>query len=114
MTAVYWILLVVHLAGLAGALFGLLRQVTAETKRIDAIVLHSILTQLVAGLLLVGVLEGMDDEDVNHVKIGVKLAIALVLAVLAWANRRKTAIPQGLFVGFVALEIVNTFIALFW
>ena len=114
MTIVYWLLLAVHLVGLAGALFGLLRQLKSETKVIDTIVLHSINTQLVAGLLLVGVLEGMDGEDVNHVKIGVKLAIALVLTVLAWANRRKASIPEGLFYGFLVLEVVNTFIALFW
>ncbi|QWC86036.1 hypothetical protein KLP28_04730 [Nocardioidaceae bacterium] len=114
MTVVYWLLLVVHLVGLAGVLFGLLRQLKSEAKVIDAIILHSINTQLVAGLLLVGVLEGMDGEDVNHTKIGVKLAIALVLAVLAWANRKKPSIPEGLFYGFLVLEVLNTFVALFW
>ena len=114
MTIVYWLLLVLHLVGLAGALFGLLRQVKSEPKVIDAIVLHSILTQLIAGLLLVGVLEGMDDRDVNHVKIGVKLTIALVLAVLAWANRRKASIPEGLFYGFIGLELLNVVLAYAW
>ena len=114
MTVLYWLLLAVHLVALLGVLFGLLRQVKSETKRIDAIVLHSILTQVVAGLLLVGVLEGMDGEEVNHAKIGVKLAIALVLAVLAWANRSKASIPEGLFYGFIGLELVNVVLAYAW
>ena len=43
-----------------------------------------------AALLLVGVLEGQD-ESVNNTKVAVKLAVALVIAVLCWVNRAKDA-----------------------
>ncbi len=110
MTVVFVLLLVLHMVGLAGALVGLLRQVRSGTKVIDAVVRHSVTTQLVSGLLLVGVVEG-GDEPVNHGKIAVKLVVALVLTVLAYANRRNASVPDGLFWGFVGLEVVNVVVA---
>ena len=47
------------------------------------------LTQLITGLLLVGLAE-MGDGDVNNVKIGVKLIIALIVAVAAFIARSRT------------------------
>ena len=107
------VLLVIHLAGLLAVVIGLLRQATAPTKAIDAVIAHGATTQLVSGLLLVGVLEA-GDEDVNHVKIGIKLLVALAIVGLAHANRRKPSIPAGLFWGLLGLEVVNVVIAVAW
>ena len=113
MSVLHTVLLVLHLAALAAVVVGLLRQVPAESKGIDALVAHGATTQFVTGLLLVGVLEA-DDGDVNHVKIGVKLLVSLAVVGLAHANRRKPSIPVGLFWGLLALEAVNVVVALAW
>lgn len=107
------VLLVLHLLGLAAVVVGLLRQLNRTEKVVDALVAHGATTQLVTGLLLVGVLEA-GDETVNHVKIGIKLVVALALVGLAHANRRKPSIPAGLFWGLLGLELVNVVIALAW
>ena len=107
------VLLVIHLLGLAAVAFGLLRQLNRPTKVVDAVIAHGATTQLVTGLLLVGVLES-GDEDVNHVKIGIKLLVALAVVGLAHANRRKPSIPTGLFFGLIGLELLNAVIALAW
>jgi hypothetical protein len=107
------VLLVIHLLGLAAVAVGLLRQLSRPAKVVDAIIAHGATTQLVTGLLLVGVLESGDDP-VNHAKIGIKLLVALVVVGLAHANRRKPSIPTGLFFGLVALELLNVVLALAW
>ena len=107
------VLLVLHILGLAAVAFGLLRQLNRPTKVVDAVIAHGATTQLVTGLLLVGVLEAGDDA-VNHAKIGIKLVVALVVVGLAHANRRKPSIPTGLFFGLIGLELLNVVLALAW
>ena len=113
MSVLHTVVLVLHLLALAAVVVGLLRQVPAEAKGVDALVAHGATTQLVTGLLLVGVLEA-DDGDVDHVKIGVKLLVSLAVVGLAHANRRKPSIPTGLFWGLLGLEVLNVVIALVW
>jgi hypothetical protein len=106
-------LLFVHLVGMAALLGGALVQVTAASRRVSRAMVDGALTQVVSGLLLVGVLEGQND-NVDHAKIGVRFAVGLVVAVLVWINRRKPEIPTGLFVGILALTLCNVAIAVFW
>jgi hypothetical protein len=70
-------------------------------------------TAFLAGLLIVGVLESGDDP-VDHTKIGVKFAVALVILVLTMANMRKERIPGGLFWALLALTVGNMAVAVFW
>jgi len=107
------VLVFLHFIGL-GALFGgLFVQIKADGRVVNNAVIHGVLTQLVTGILLVGVNEGLDRE-VDNVKIGVKLLVALVIAILAFANRRKTVIPTGLFFALTGLTVLNIGIAVFW
>jgi hypothetical protein len=108
------ILVFLHFIGLAALFGGLFVQLRSDPRVVNNAVIHGVLTQLVTGLLLVGVLEGMDDVEVNNAKIGVKLLVALVIAVLAFANRKKTSIPNGLFFGLLALTVLNIGVAVFW
>ena len=107
------VLLFVHVLGYAALLGGLLVQVRDETKAVNAPMRDGSGTAFLAGLLLVGVLEA-GDGAVDHAKIGVKFAIGLVILVLVMANTRKPSIPQGLYLGLLALTIVNIAVAVFW
>lgn len=107
------ILLFVHILGFSALVGGLFVQMRAETKTVNAAMRDGVGTAFLAGLALVGVLEAGDDA-VNHVKVGVKLAIGLVLLVLIMANTRKPSIPQGLFLGLLALTLLNIGVAVFW
>ncbi|MEQ4205090.1 hypothetical protein ABN028_27970 [Actinopolymorpha sp. B17G11] len=110
------VLVFIHFVGLASLLGGLLVQMKGPERRILAAILHGALTQLVSGLLLVGVLEGLDDpaHPVDNAKIGVKLLVVLVITVLAWLNRKKPTISNGLFFALTALTLVNVAVAVFW
>ncbi|MFZ3414573.1 hypothetical protein [Arthrobacter sp. 3Tela_A] len=78
---------------------------------------HAALLQLVTGILLVGLNE-MGDGDVNHIKVAVKLTIALVIAVMAFIGQRKYKKDQpvsgGLANGVGILTVVNVALATMW
>ncbi len=107
------LVLFLHFLGWGSLLGGLVVQWREPDKRINAAMRDGIGLAFLAGLLLVGILEG-GDEDVNHAKVGVKFAIGLVILVLTMANMRKQRIPDGLFWGLLALTVGNIAVAVFW
>ncbi|MBA3233729.1 MAG: hypothetical protein H0T17_07250 [Propionibacteriales bacterium] len=107
------ILLFIHLLGFAALFGGSFVQMRDEVKVVNAAMLYGALTQVVSGLLLVGVIEGQD-EAVDSAKAAVKLAVALVVAVLCWLNRSKEGIPRGLFAAVTLLTVANVAVAIFW
>ena len=73
--------------------------------------------QLVTGLLLVGLLE-MNDGEVNHMKIGIKLIILIAVLVAAIIGRRKVVrnepVSKGLAHAVGGLALINVALAVFW
>jgi hypothetical protein len=107
------LLVFLHFIGLAALFGGLFVQVKAAPRVVNNAVVHGILTQLVTGILLVGVAEGRDVE-VDNAKIAVKLVVALVIAVLVFLNRRKGALGDGVYFGLMGLTVLNVGVAVFW
>src|SRR5690242_16373784 len=99
------ILLFIHLVGFAALFGGLFVQVRSDPRVVNNAILHGVLTQLVSGLVLFGLLEGMDKQP-DHVKYGVKLLVALVIAVLAFVNRRR-ALSGTTYLVMVLLTLLN-------
>ena len=114
MDIVFNIVLILHFIGLAGIIGGWLA--TIKAPHVNKAILHGAILQVVTGLLLVGLRE-MDDVDVNHMKIGIKVVIALVILVVAILGVRKEARAQGTTATLAhvagALGIVNVAIAVF-
>lgn len=106
-------LLFLHLIGLAALFGGLFVQIRTVPAVVNNAMLHGILTQLVTGVLLVGVLEGMG-AHVDNTKIGVKLLVAAVIAVLVFVNRRKRSLTNGVYLTLLGLTVLNIGIAVFW
>jgi hypothetical protein len=107
------ILLYVHLLGFAALFGGAFVQIRDEVKVVNSAMLYGAITQVVTGIALVGVIEGQD-ESLDRTKVGVKLAVALVIGVLCWLNRHKESVPAGLFLGLVGLTALNAALAVFW
>lgn len=107
------VLLFLHFIGLAALFGGLFVQVKAHPRVVNSAMFHGILTQVVTGLLLVGVLESGDDP-VDHTKIGVKLVVALVIGALVVVNRKKQALADGVYLGLLGLTALNIAVAVFW
>lgn len=104
------LLLVIHLLGFAALFGGMFVQMSSANKSINSAMRDGAGTAFLAGLLLVGVLEA-GDGDVNHMKVGIKLLIGLVILVLVMANMKKPQVPAGLFWGIFALTVINVGVA---
>ncbi|MFE1169597.1 hypothetical protein [Nocardiopsis sp. NPDC058789] len=112
MDFLYSALVFLHMIGLAGIIAGFLMQLMTDNVKATKVLLHSALLQFVTGLLLVGVAEMADIGELNHVKIGVKLVIALSVVVVGVLNLRKPAKNLAIIAGVLA--IVNIGVAVFW
>jgi len=113
MELAYNLVLIVHFIGLASVVGGFLVQMKSPEKGVNPAMWHGALTQLVTGVILVGLAE-MQDWDVDHAKIGVKLALTAVITVLAFIGRKKP-LPQTAFWGIIGgVSIVNIVIAVLW
>lgn len=113
MDFLYTLLVILHFVGLASLLGGFLVQMKAVAKGkgvIHAAMIHGALTQLVTGLLMVGLAE-MGDGGVNHMKIGIKLAILIVITVLVFVYRKKSSVPAWVLWAIGALTLANVVIA---
>jgi FtsH-binding integral membrane protein len=106
------LLLVVHLVAFAALLGGLLGQAKATQKAVHQSTIWGARIAFLAGLLLVGVLEG-GDADVNHAKVGVKLLIGLAVVGLLEA-RRKKGLTNVLYWIVVGLTVTNVGVAVLW
>ncbi|WP_037681246.1 hypothetical protein [Streptomyces griseus] len=105
-----------HIIGIASLLGGFLTQMKAMgrgTARFVPAMLHGALTMLVTGVILVG-LNQADDQPVNNIKIGVKLALLIVILGLVYVKRDDEKVDKGLFALVGALTTANIFIAVLW
>ena len=114
-------LLVLHFVGLASLLGGFLTQMKAmatKSARVVPAMVHGVWTAFVTGLLLVGVREWMAAMqwagELDHMKIGVKSLVVLVILVLVMANRKKEAVATPVFGAIGALTLTNIVLAVFW
>ncbi|MFF7134836.1 hypothetical protein ACFZBZ_21075 [Streptomyces sp. NPDC008196] len=105
-----------HIIGIASLLGGFLTQMKAMgqgTARFVPEMLHGAATMLVTGVILVG-LNQADDQHVNNIKIGVKLALLIVILGLVYVKRDDETVDKSLFGLVGALTTANVFIAVLW
>ncbi|MFD5283361.1 hypothetical protein [Streptomyces rubrogriseus] len=105
-----------HIIGIASLLGGFLTQMKAMGQgaaRFTPAMLHGALTMLVTGAVLVG-LNQAQDYSVDNVKIGVKLAVLIVILGLVYVKRDEEKVEKPLFGLVGGLTLVNVFIAVLW
>ncbi|TFB73285.1 hypothetical protein E3O06_08630 [Cryobacterium glaciale] len=111
------ILLILHFVGLASLLGGFLVQIKpiiAGKGTIVPAMFHGALTQLVSGLLLVGVIQMGSLGHIDNAKIGVKLLVLIVITVLVIVNRKKPSVSSLVLWAIGALTFANVVIAVLW
>lgn len=117
--------LVAHFIGLAAIIGPFLLQARRKGQYAFPVVFGGAITQLVTGLVLVGLAEARAAEmgfEVDHVKVAVKLVIALIVfvaALLGFLKQRKAVGGGGrellpFFHTAGGLALVNTALAVFW
>jgi len=105
-----------HIVGIAALLGGFLTQMKAmgrDEARFVPAMLHGALTMLVTGAILVG-LNQADDHHVNNIKIGLKLAVLVVILGLVYVKRDDEKVDKPLFGLVGLLTTANIFIAVLW
>ena len=116
MQSLYNVILVLHFVGLASLLGGFIVQMKSADKGVNPAMWHGALTQLVTGVLMVGIAESgsLEGDPLDMTKISVKLLIVLVITVLALVGRKKQP-PQVPLWGIIgALTLVNVIVSVFW
>jgi hypothetical protein len=98
-----------HFLGFSGLIGGALAQVRAPEKTVTRVMMDGAWTQLATGLLLVGV----NEPDVNHAKVGIKLLVLLVIVYFLFINRKKM-LESNAFFTVLGLSIFNMALAIFW
>ncbi|WP_433857819.1 hypothetical protein [Streptomyces kronopolitis] len=105
-----------HIIGIASLLGGFLTQMKAMgagTARFVPAMLHGALTMLITGVALVG-LNQAQGHDVNTLKIGIKMAVLVVILALVYVKRDDETVEKPLFGAVGALTVANIFIAVLW
>lgn len=115
MEFVYNLLLFLHFVGLALLLGAFLVQVRDPQKTVTRWMWDGALTQLVTGVLMVGIVSmgALEGQTPNNPMVGVKLVIAAVIAVIAFIGKKKPAPQVGLWAAIGALTLLNMLIAVF-
>lgn len=112
MSAINTVAYVIHLLSVLGILALLLLQWNKSPRKLNPGILHAGLTALVAGIVLVGLHNNVKpDEELNHIKVGVKFIILLVILVLGYTNVKKQELSKNVWVTMLGLTITNIVIA---
>ncbi len=111
-------LLILHFVGLASLLGGFLVQIKslkAKTAKILPAMVHGAWTMLATGLLLVGVAEyrvaNGANFEVDHLKIGIKSVVLIVVLVLVLVNKKKPVVSSGVVASIGVLSTANIVLA---
>jgi hypothetical protein len=112
MDAVFLIAYIVHMLAIVGILGLLLHQWNKSPRKLSPGVLHSAATALIAGLVMVGTYaSAKPDEELNHIKVGIKLVIVLSILAISYLNIKKSEIKKSLWLSLIGLTLLNVLIA---
>lgn len=116
MDIVYKLFLVLHFVGVAMVLGGFFAEMGKKPPLVTHWVRDGALLQIITGFALVGIAPRLEGgEAFDNSAVGVKLVIAVIIAVLALLGMRQEPEkqrPYWLAAGILAL--VNIAVAVFW
>ena len=111
MNVIRLFLLFLHIVGVAAVLGGFLHEWQAKTHGVTRLMVGGADLLLLTGLLLVGA-RTMQELPLDHIKVGVKLVLALAVAVCAHVARKRGG--KMLFQLTGVLTTLNVGVAVFW
>jgi len=113
MDILYKALVVIHFVGIIAIGYGFFKELAKKTFGVNVAMLHGASTQLLTGILLVGLHEsGSLDSDyvVDHTKIAIKLLISIAIIAMYSIGKRKS--EQKVYWALIgALTLTNIVIA---
>ena len=110
------VILALHIIGVAALLGGVLYQMGSARRgapRVLPAMMHGAWTMLVTGIALVGLQYPLGNE-VNNVKITVKLVVLIAILVIALLNRKREQVAAWVLPSIGILTVVNILLATVW
>lgn len=101
----------IHLIGFALLLGGFAVQYLSGKLRINSAMLWGAVLQVATGVLLSSPWPGVDH---TYPKIGVKLLLAVLIAVMVVVPRKRAEVNRGHFIGIGAMTLITAAVAVFW
>jgi amino acid transporter len=112
MSAINMIMYVIHLLSVIGILVLLMLQWKKNPRKLNPGVLHAGLTALIAGVVMVGLHDSVKpDEELNHMKVGIKFLVLIVILALGYKNVKKPELPKNVWLAMIGLTVFNIVIA---
>ena len=113
MEILYTALVVLHFVGIVAIGYGYFKELAKKTFGVNVAMLHGASTQLLTGVLMVGLRESgvvADDEVLDMSRIALKLIIAIAIVALYSIGKRKS--EQKLYWSLIgSLTLTNIIIA---
>ena len=120
MSALNNVLLIVHLFSAVGILVLLLMQINKSPRAIPVGTLHTALTALVAGTVMVGIRGNLHSQDAikweefDQAKVGVKFLILAVIIFLIIKFQKAPQVKSAIWLSLIGLTTANILIAVLW
>ena len=106
------IMYVIHILSVVGILVLLMLQWKKNPRKLNPGVLHAGLTALIAGVVMVGLHDSVKpDEELNHMKVGIKFLVLIVILALGYKNVKKPELPKNVWLAMIGLTVFNIVIA---
>lgn len=106
------IMYVIHLLSVIGILVLLMLQWKKNPRKLNPGVLHAGLTASIAGVVMVGLHDSVKpDEELNHMKVGIKFLVLIVILALGYKNVKKPELPKNVWLAMMGLTVFNIVIA---
>ena len=114
MKTVFHIAFGIHLLSILGVLALLVVSYKKSPRALNPSVLHSAATALFAGVVMVGTWSAAHENEINHMKVGVKFLIVLTILVIGYNSLRTKVFTQKTFALMLGLTVTNILLAYLW
>ena len=104
----------IHLLSILGVLVLLIISWKKTPRALNPGVLHSAATALVAGVVMVGTWSAAHENEINHMKVGIKFLVVLAILVVGYNSLKRKVFTDRTFTVMLGLTIVNILLAYLW
>lgn len=104
----------IHLLSILGVLVLLILSWKKTPRALNPGVLHSAATALIAGIVMVGTWSAAHETEINHMKIGIKFLVVLVILVVGYNSLKKKVFTDRTFTVMLGLTVTNILLAYLW
>jgi hypothetical protein len=104
----------IHLLSILGVLALLIISWKKTPRALNPGVLHSTATALVAGIVMVGTWSAAHENEINHMKVGIKFLVVLAILVVGYNSLKKKVFTDRTFTMILGLTVINILLAYLW